>query len=112
MPLYKMRNDAIKYQRFNMHFHLEMKYITSQKYLTNRKEKELIHFWNLIQKPYIIFFKGVLLLIQSIGLEKGNKKDDLLFWWCHYFMLHILFKNKGIIVNLMDPIVIHIHILD
>jgi len=58
MPLYKMRNDAIRYQRFNMHFHLEMKYITSQRYLTDRKEKELIHVLKSNTKTRYNFFQG------------------------------------------------------
>ncbi len=74
-----MRNDAIKYQRFNMHFRLKVKYITSQRYLADRKEKELLHVLKPNTKPDIIFFKGILLLIRSIGLEKGNKKMILFF---------------------------------
>jgi len=57
MPLYKMRNDAIKYQWFNMHFHLEMKYITSQRYLVDRKEKELIHVLKSNTKTEYNFFQ-------------------------------------------------------
>ncbi len=52
-----MRNDAIKYQRFNMQFHLEMKYITSQNYLTNIKEKELIHVLKSNTKTRYNFFQ-------------------------------------------------------
>jgi hypothetical protein len=34
-----MRNDAMKYQPFHMHFDLEVKYSTSQKYLADTKKK-------------------------------------------------------------------------
>ncbi len=56
MPLYKMRNDAIKYQWFNMHFHLKVKYITSQRYLADIKEKELIHVLKSNTKTRYNFF--------------------------------------------------------
>lgn len=54
-------------------------------------------FWSLIQKPDIIFFKGILLLIQSIGLEKGNKKDEF-FFGDFIISCYIFYStNKGIL---------------
>lgn len=86
----------MEYQSFNMHFDLEMKYSTSQSYLVDKKEKELIHVLKSDTKiGYKSFLKDVL-LIQSIGLEKGNKKNEHLFFWlmlffqCTYFTITIV----------------------
>jgi hypothetical protein len=62
-----MRNDAIKYQWFNMHFHLEVKYITSQRYLTNIKEKELIHVLKFNTKNGYNIFQGRKKMIFFLG---------------------------------------------
>jgi hypothetical protein len=52
-------------------------------YLVNKQEKELIHVFNLNINALDTkkIWPNVFLMTQSIGLEKGNKKDEHPFIW-------------------------------
>ncbi len=56
MPPYKMKNDVMKYQSFDMHFDLEVMYNTSQRYLASIKERKNSYYQRkkkLIHKNWI-----------------------------------------------------------
>ncbi len=65
----------MKYQLFDMHFDLEMKYNTSQRYLVDIKKKELIHVLKSNTKIKHFFFPKVFFL----GTQSSSLGDMSFF---------------------------------
>ena len=49
-PFLKIRDDTRLYVPFAQHFYMDVVYITTRKYLANRKEKKLIRMYQ--SKPF------------------------------------------------------------
>ena len=66
-PPLKMRVDAKLYVPFEEHFHMDVEYKTTQKYLADRMEKKLIKKYQ--SEP-----------LKSYNIIKGRPSADPLYW--------------------------------
>lgn len=87
----------MKYQPFHMHFDLEVKYSTSQKYLADRKKKEVIIVLKSNSTAGYNLLQGCPSSDLLYGLEKGNHKGEMLLlnllffrFISHFSSVHVL----------------------
>jgi predicted GIY-YIG superfamily endonuclease len=66
-PPLKMRADAKSFKPFEEHFHMDVVYTTSRKYLADKMEKKLI--WNYQSEP-----------LKSYNIMRGRPSGDPLYW--------------------------------